>query len=117
MKIIKSLEKFAYKIAYSHNWVHYAAARLLGIQVSKDNWVWINDEWPIWKNIIIYIAPTFLGVIVVVGSFIGNMRWFYSMPLKYVFGAGFILGCSWLGICFIDYLNVIHFLIFRRWLE
>jgi hypothetical protein len=117
MKIINTIRGLGEKIAFSHNGVHYTAARLLGIQITKDNKVWINIDWPIWKNIIIYIAPTLLGLFGVVGSFIGYARWLYYIPHKYIYGTVFILGCSWLGICFLDFVIVVHYLIFQRWLD
>jgi hypothetical protein len=44
IKTINSLGSLADNIAYSHNGIQHAAARLLGITITPDNNVWINGE-------------------------------------------------------------------------
>jgi hypothetical protein len=54
MKTINSLGSLADNITYSHNWIHYAAARLLGIKTTPDNNVWINGEFDAFEFITHY---------------------------------------------------------------
>jgi hypothetical protein len=114
--LINTIETLADNIAYSHNWIHYASARLIGIQISTENKDWINSAWPIWKNVVVYTAPNLFGLLWVLGAFVGFNELYYWHFMRSLFAAFFDLGFAWLGICSLDFFSLIYFLLTGEWI-
>jgi hypothetical protein len=112
------LKRAAAPVTWLHEFMHYVAARALGVKAEIQGDRMVTEPASPWKNVVITLVPVIPGVVVFVLSLIGwaNTGWGMTHP-DLAWSCGAWVGFWWVAACYYDFVYVWKYLRSGQWPE